>query len=240
MPNSLRIRSWFKTTRIPESEIMDKQEEVAAYNTAATENHFNQIDETFVKQAINLGTQEGRVLDIGCGPGQILLKLALRKPNIQLIGIDLSWIMIQEALKKVNKTSLRSRISLLVGDAKCLPFENESFDLVLCNSVLHHSSNSLGLLNEITRVIKPTGALLVRDLKRPTRFFFSFHAWWFGRHYSGLIKRLYLDSLKASYALSELRALLRHSSLSGCRVFQLGWSHIGIEKKSVPTKLLVD
>ena len=107
---------------------------------------------------------------------------------------------------------------------------NESFDLVLCNSVLHHSSNPISLLNEISRIIKPTGALLIRDLKRPTKVSFPFHAWWFGRHYSGLMKRLYLDSLRASYTLGELRDLLKHSSLSGCNVFQLGFSYIGIEK----------
>ena len=94
----------------------------------------------------------------------------------------------------------------------------------------------------MSRVMKPTGALLIRDLKRPTKFSFPFHAWWFGRHYSGLMKQLYLDSLRASYTLGELKDLLNHSSLSGCNVFQLGWSHIGIEKnqrlkKSLKRKL---
>ena len=238
----LTIKSWLKTKRIPESEVMDNQEEAVAYTATVTKDYLNKIDEVFVKQAINLGIQHGRILDIGCGPGQILLKLAVRKLDVQLTGIDLSWAMIQEALEKISIASLNSRISLQVSDAKCLPFANKSFDLVVCNSVLHHSSNPIRLLNEISRVMKPTGALLIRDLKRPTKFSFPFHAWWFGRHYSGLMKQLYLDSLRASYTLGELKDLLNHSSLSGCNVFQLGWSHIGIEKnqrlkKSLKRKL---
>ena len=226
----LTIKSWLKTKRIPESEVMDNQEEAVAYTATVTKDYLNKIDEGFVKQALNLGIQHGRILDIGCGPGQILLKLAVRKLDVQLTGIDLSWAMIQGALEKIARTSLNSRINLQVSDAKCLPFANESFDLVLCNSVLHHSSNPISLLNEISRIIKPTGALLIRDLKRPTKVSFPFHAWWFGRHYSGLMNRLYLDSLRASYTLGELRDLLKHSSLSGCNVFQLGCSYIGIEK----------
>ena len=233
----LTIRSWLKTKRIPESEVMDNQEEVVAYNATVTEDYLNKIDEGFVQQALNLGIHQGRILDVGCGPGQILLKLAVRKLNIHLTGIDLSWAMIQGALEKITRASLNSRISLQVSDAKCLPFANKSFDLVLCNSVLHHSSNPIGLLNEISRVIKPTGALLIRDLKRPTKFSFPFHTWWFGRHYSGLMKRLYLDSLRASYTLGELKDLLKHSSLSGCNVFQFGWLYLGIEKRSGITKL---
>ena len=54
----LTIRSWLKTKRIPESEVMDNQEEAVAYNATVTEDYLNKIDEGFVQQALNLGIHQ--------------------------------------------------------------------------------------------------------------------------------------------------------------------------------------
>ena len=57
----------------------------------------------------------------------------------------------------------------IAADGGCLPFADASFDLVLCNSVLHHVKHPLRLFAEIARVASPGGAILLRDLRRPSR-----------------------------------------------------------------------
>ena len=126
--------------------------------------------------------------------------------------------MLQKARRAAEEAGVSDRLYFRLGDAKSLPFSERSFDLVLCNSLLHHCPDPLVLLNEISRVSKPGGALLLRDLRRPSRLEFPFHALWYGRHYFGLMRQLYRASLRASYTAGELEDLLRRSTLAGARV----------------------
>ena len=70
----------FELTRVPEPEVMDDSVEVEAYTSASAQEFLDKIDDTFVEHALRLigGKERGRALDIGCGPGQIVLKLARR------------------------------------------------------------------------------------------------------------------------------------------------------------------
>ena len=111
-----------------------------------------------------------------------------------------------------------------------LPFRDASFDLVLCNSVLHHMREPSRLLAEIRRIAKPNAGILLRDLRRPSRITYSFHVRWHGRHYEGLMYKLYCDSVRAAYTCEELAAMLRSVGISGARVFSHGSTHLGIER----------
>ena len=222
------LQSWFHLERIPEPEVMDDRDGVEAYSASASQAYLERIDRTFVEQTLGLGVTEGHALDIGTGPGLIPIKLASRIPRLRLTGVDLSAAMLQKARRAAEEAGVSDRLYFRLGDAKSLPFSERSFDLVLCNSLLHHCPDPLVLLNEISRVSKPGGALLLRDLRRPSRLEFPFHALWYGRHYFGLMRQLYRASLRASYTAGELENLLRRSKLAGARVFRTGRTHIGI------------
>src|SRR6202023_1782375 len=103
--------------------------------------------------------------------------------------------------------SAAGNVYFLAGDAGSLPFRDSSFDLVLCNSVLHHIVDPSRLFAEIRRVAKPGAAILLRDLLRPSRFRFPFHVRWYGRHYQGLMYKLYRDSVRAASTPEELSAM---------------------------------
>ena len=224
---------------------MDDRGEVDAYSSAAAQSYLSQIDDTFIAHAQRLiGTRisarfAGCALDIGAGPGQIVRKLALRLPGWLLVGVDRSPNMIREALRgrgRAARTPLEpsdmaaARVEFLVADANRLPFPNASFDLVLCNSVLHHLEDPAKLLSEIARVAHPNGAILVRDLCRPSRIAYPFHARWYGRYYSGTMYRLYCDSLRAAYTFDELSSMLRESPLQDVCAFRRGRTHVGMER----------
>ena len=226
------LQSWFHLERIPEPEVMDDPDGVEAYSAAASQAYLERIDRTFVEHALSLGVAEGHALDIGTGPGVIPIMLAARVPGLRLTGVDLSKPMLQKAREAAEEAGVADRLDFRVGDAKSLPFSEQSFDLVLCNSLLHHLPAPLALLNEISRLVRPGGAILLRDLRRPSRLEFPLHALWFGRHYSGVMSQLYRASLRAAYTRAELESLLRRSQLAGARVFRTGRTHIGIQREA--------
>lgn len=226
------LQSWFHLERIPEPEVMDDLDGVEAYSAAASQAYLERIDRTFVEHALSLGVAEGHALDIGTGPGVIPIMLAAGVPGLRLTGVDLSEPMLQKAREAAEEAGVADRLDFRVGDAKSLPFSEQSFDLVLCNSLLHHLPDALALLNEISRLVRPGGAILLRDLRRPSRLEFPLHALWFGRHYSGVMSQLYRDSLQAAYTRAELECLLRRSQLAGARVFRTGRTHIGIQREA--------
>ena len=233
-------QSWFHLERIPEPEVMDDLDGVEAYSAAASQAYLERIDRTFVEHALSLGVSEGHALDIGTGPGVIPIMLAARVPRLRLTGVDLSEPMLQKARTAAEEAGAADRLDFRLGDAKSLPFPERSFDLVLCNSLLHHLPDPLALFNEISRVSRPGGAILLRDLRRPSRLEFPLHAGWFGRHYSGVMRRLYRDSLHAAYTCAELEDLLHRSELAGARVYRTGRTHIGIEREARAEQLKVD
>jgi ubiquinone/menaquinone biosynthesis C-methylase UbiE len=229
--------SWFDLPRVPELEVMADVDEVNAYSSSAAEEYLSRIDDTFIEHALRLaGRSPGCALDIGAGPGQIVLKLARRLPGWRFIGLDLSEGMVRAALASAAESNQPSAappsgpVAFLAAGADHLPFSDCSFDLVLCNSVLHHAANPGRLFAEIARVARPTGAILLRDLRRPSRFGYPFHVRWHGRHYSRLMYKLYCDSVRAAYKQDELASMLRASPIAGARLFTHRGTHLGLER----------
>lgn len=92
------------------------------------------------------------VLDIGCGRGKHYSQLIDRAPDIRYFALDLSPYML------LNHPARSDRLSL--GDARRLPYADDSFDVVMANHVLYHLDNIDGGLDEIKRVLKPGGKVL--------------------------------------------------------------------------------
>jgi len=241
--------SWFDLPRVPEPEVMGDSDEVEAYSSAAAQAYLDRIDDTFVEHALWLvaGRAAGRALDIGTGPGQIVLKLVRRLPGWQFIGVDYSPNMIQQACAsaraRASELQLRqeqdtrgavsareARVGFFIADGNRLPFSGQCFNLVLCNSVLHHLAQPQRLLAEVARLAKPDGAILIRDLRRPSRLAYPLHVRWYGRHYTGLMYKLYCASVRSAYTVAELEELLRASPLVGTGIFRHQRTHVGLQR----------
>jgi|TARA_B100000678_G_scaffold222010_1_gene189517 SAM-dependent methyltransferase len=102
------------------------------------------------------------MLDVGCGQGHWTKTLApylAEKASITAIDNDSNWFEKNSALKDYFKLS-NIGFNLKRGDAEDLPFEDEAFDFVTCQTVLIHLKNPKKALKEMTRVLKPNGLLL--------------------------------------------------------------------------------
>lgn len=105
--------------------------------------------------------QGDTVLDLGCGPGDMLGYL----PEVDYLGIDLNPRYLEEAQRRHRE---RSRARFLQVDVRVLKDMGERFDLVLAQGLLHHFSDSqaLTLLKAVGNLMKPAGRLITVD---PTR-----------------------------------------------------------------------
>ncbi len=224
----------FEFARVPEPEVMADSGEVEAYASATAQSYLDAIDDTFVEHAVRLvkNRDRGRAIDIGTGPGQIVIKLARRLTLWKFAGVDLSAAMIGQANKNLAQAggNLAGRVEFRVIDAESSDLPNESFDLVMCNSVLHHVPEPQRLLAAMEQLAKPGAAILLRDLRRPNALMYPLHVRWHGRKYSGEMLRLYRDSVRAAYTAPELHKLLASSPLRDARVFEHRSTHIGIER----------
>ena len=219
--------------RVPEPEAMEDLSEVEAYSSAAAQAHLDAIDDTFVAHAQLLlkGRERGRALDIGTGPGQIVIKLGYRLSLWKFVGVDRSAAMIEKARESLATAGeLAGRVEFRIADGNTLDCPDRMFDLVVCNSVLHHLGEPYKLFAEIARVVKPGGAILLRDLRRPSRWGYSYHVWKHGKDYAGEMRRLFMASVMSSYTEEELQKLVASSALRDVRVFRHGKTHIGFER----------
>ena len=105
-------------------------------------------------------------LDVGCGTGVFALKLARR--GVGVTGIDISEAMLAVAYDKMRRAphDVRHRISFCVMDAHSLDFGNDTFDGALAVATLAFVDNPQRVFDEMTRVVKPGGRLLVGFLNR--------------------------------------------------------------------------
>ena len=114
---------------------------------------------------------DGKVLDIGCGSGALTIEIAKRYPQARLIGVD-TWGADWGSSKHVCQRNaevegVAERVSFESADAASLPFDDESFDVLVSNFVFHEVRSvrdKRQLLKEALRVLKKDGWFVFQDL----------------------------------------------------------------------------
>jgi len=95
---------------------------------------------------------EDRVLEIGCGAGNILEKA----PPGKLFGVDISIFILTKARRKLNKKAW-----LFQADAQTLPFKDQTFTRIICSEVLEHLLDPMIALNEAARILGNQGIIVI-------------------------------------------------------------------------------
>jgi SAM-dependent methyltransferase len=104
-----------------------------------------------------------RVLDVGCGTGNLLRSTGKRYPNVDLVGLDPDPRALARAGRKARRPGPAVRLDR--GFAQELPYPDDSFDRVFSSLMLHHldSASKDALLAEVRRVLRPDGLLVLAD-----------------------------------------------------------------------------
>jgi ubiquinone/menaquinone biosynthesis C-methylase UbiE len=126
----------------------------------------HELHSSFVKQV----GHGDRILDIGCGGGQHAVELAGQRPDVHVVGLDLSAEFVRRARQRATAAQLGSRVEFVKGNALALPFEAEEFDHVYSIGSIKHWPDMDQGLAECVRVLKPGGLLLVGEADRGCRF----------------------------------------------------------------------
>ena len=103
------------------------------------------------------------ILDAGCGTGVVTQGLAQR--GYRVLGLDSSDAMLCKA-DRVCNTFRRENIQLMQGDVHTLPFRDSSIDAVVCLGVITYSKSEVKVLQELSRVLKPDGILILSILSK--------------------------------------------------------------------------
>ncbi len=136
-------------------------------------NHFLSlgIDKGWRKTAVNLlrPIKPRLILDVATGTGDFAIQ-ALRINPEKVIGVDISEGMLNVGRKKMAIKGLAGKIELFTGDSENLPFEENKFDAVTVGFGVRNFENVKRGLEEIKRVLRPGGMLVILEFSRPRRF----------------------------------------------------------------------
>jgi cytochrome P450/ubiquinone/menaquinone biosynthesis C-methylase UbiE len=139
-----------------------------------------------------------RVIDVGCGGGQMATAMLARRADLHVTGVDLSPAQVKRA--RARARSVRERTRFEVATALELPFADASFDAVLSVTSIKHWPSPLGGLQECLRVLRPGGDLLLVEVDRGSR----------------------LEAVRTLMSRSRVPRFLRGAALPLLRTFVIG------------------
>jgi ubiquinone/menaquinone biosynthesis C-methylase UbiE len=140
--------------------------------------------------------KEAKVLDVGCGPGELLLELI--EDFNYMIGLDIADEMVSIANIKKAKLPHSENLTFEVGDIEALRFKSNEFDLIVCSGVIEYLKDDTEWIKEVKRVLKPGGYLIINITNK-----FSIRKWT-----SSLVERL-----KSSRILLKLMNFIKEKVL---------------------------
>ncbi len=211
--------------RILEPELMDTQEEATEYDAM----DFTEVNRAFARDVVELvcdRIEPLELLDVGTGTARIPILICQQRPQWQIKAIDMARSMLEIGKENVADAGLEKQIVLEVQNAKQMPYPDANFDLVISNSLVHHLPNPLSFFQEIARVLKSNGAILIRDLIRPeSESIMNAIVDEIGLEYDDRQKQLFRDSLHAAFTLDEIEELIQAAGWQDARVYQSSDRH---------------
>ena len=131
----------------------------------ATEQYNNHLIYRIREEKRRMNKSSVSILDVGTGTGDLLIKLIqdLDFRDDQLVGVDFSESMIANARKNLQDHDLERSISFQLMDVHQMNFSDNTFDLIVGRSIIHHWADPVKALREIHRVLSPDGMVIIDE-----------------------------------------------------------------------------
>ena len=213
--------------RIREPELMDDEAQARAYAEADFEEpnaRFAALCAEFLGEL----PAGAAVLDLGCGPGDITLRIAAAQPAAEVHGLDGSAAMLAFAEAALAAApGLAGRVRFIEGLVPDAPLPRARYDAVVSNSLLHHLHDPGGLWRMVRARARAGAPVLVMDLLRPAS---EQAAQALVAQYAAgepeVLRRDFYNSLLAAFELGEVREQLAAAGLGHLVVEQASDRHL--------------
>ena len=214
--------------RVTEPELMDEDEQARAYSNA----DFAEPHERFVDLLVASTKGSaliGPVLDLGCGPADVTMRVAKRMPGLSLHGVDGSAAMLRCGHARLAQEQLADRITLVQA---LLPRDRppaDSYPTIISNSLLHHLHDPSGLWTTVRKFAAKNAHVFVMDLMRPATITDVDRL--VAENSQGepeVLVRDFHASLCAAFTVDEVRAQLAAASLSSLVVEAVSNRHLTV------------
>jgi len=212
--------------RTPEPELMDDAAQARAYAEA----DFEAVNSGFVAGFLASFPELGAspfILDVGCGPGDIPLRLARALPGALVQAVDGSPAMIDLAREAIAATEEADRIMLVQSTVQDLEPPPMPFHAVVSNSLLHHLHQPECLWDAIGHVAHAGTAIYIMDLQRPGS---AERAGEIVAEYAAdepeQLRTDFYNSLLAAFTPEEVTAQLARAGLAGLAVESVSDRHL--------------
>jgi ubiquinone/menaquinone biosynthesis C-methylase UbiE len=167
-------------------------------------------------ELLKRGITQGLALEIGPGPGYLGLDWLKHTQGTTLRGLEISPDMIAIAGRNAQEYGLLPRVEYVHSSGDKMPFDDGTFDAAFTNGSLHEWADPRSTFDEIWRVLKPGGRVVISDLRRdmfaPVRWFL-----WVSASPTEMRQGL-ISSINAAYTPEELKALIVGTKLENCQV----------------------
>lgn len=162
------------------------------------------IKSVFLQEISVLIKGNETILDVGAGSGYFSLAIAEKITTGKVICFDLSDEMLQHLKMAAAKKGLTNRIQIVKGEAGVIKIDNETVDLVVSNGVFHELAQPDKVLQEMVRVLRPDGWVIVTDF-RDTRI-------------GNRIAAAHQDGSHGPFSVNELETLFNKVGLKNIKV----------------------
>jgi ubiquinone/menaquinone biosynthesis C-methylase UbiE len=219
--------------RVLEPEVMDERDEATSYN----EMDHQTVNQRFAEDLLRIPGLGADWLDLGTGTALIPIEICKQTSiDVRIMAMDASYWMLEIARYNLEIQQCTSQVQLMHGDAKKLVFEDNYFDTVFSNSLVHHLPTHPEFFSELVRVLRPNGVLFIRDLLRPDsdQEVESLVAMYGGSDSHG--QQMLRQSLYAALTIEEVRELAAECGIPGDALQQSSDRHWTLSARADQTK----
>jgi cyclopropane fatty-acyl-phospholipid synthase-like methyltransferase len=211
--------------RIPEPELMDDPAQALAYAQADFSEPHDRFVDLFIER---FGSEiRGKVLDLGCGPGDICRRFARALVGCRVEGLDASPAMLELALADTEAANLSQRVQFSCGHLPEAQLPVGHYEAVISNSLLHHLADPATLWRSVRRFAKAGAPVFVMDLIRPdSRATAARMVEQYAADEPALLRRDFFNSLLAAYRPDEVQRQLAQHGLRELHIETVSDRHL--------------
>ena len=199
--------------RQPEPDLMNGEEQALAYAQA----DFAEPHENFVelfKQSFPGQIIDGDVLDLGCGPGDVIIRFAKHFPHSQMLAVDGAESMLALGQKAVDAADLSNRITLQKAYLPTDSLPEKNYQTIISNSLLHHLQDPQVLWQTIKQYASKGTRVFIMDLMRPRSESAAKElVEEYARDEPEILQHDFYHSLLAAYTVGEVEEQLEREAL---------------------------